>query len=33
MNNLSVWKAEFSVFYKFSSDEVETILWEGEAKR
>ena len=30
-NVLSVWKEYFSVFYKYLSDEVETIFWEGEA--
>ena len=28
-----VWKGYFSVFYKFLSDEVETVFWEIEAKR
>ena len=32
-NVLSVWKGHFSVFFKFLSDEVETISWESEAKR
>ena len=31
-NVLSVWKGNFSVFYKFLSNEVETIFWESEAK-
>ena len=32
-NVLSVWKEHFSIFCKFLSDEVETIFWEGKAKR
>ena len=30
---LSVWKDHFLVFCNVLSDEVETIFWEGEAKR
>ena len=30
---LSVWKGHFSVFCKFFSDEVKTVLWESEEKR
>ena len=29
-NVLSVWKGHFSVFYKFLSDEIETVFWESE---
>ena len=32
-NVLSIWKGQFSLFCKFLSDEVETIIWESEAKR
>ena len=32
-NVLSIWKQYFSIFCKFLSDEVETILRESEAKR
>ena len=32
-NALSVWKEHFPVFWKFLSDEVETVFWEREAKR
>ena len=32
-NVVSVWKEHFSVFCKYLGDEVETILWESEAKR
>ena len=32
-NALSVWKANFLLFCKFLSDEVETIFWESDAKR
>ena len=32
-NVLNVWKGHFSVFWKFLSDEVKTILWESEGKR
>ena len=32
-NVLTVWKRHFSVFWKFLSDEVKTILWESEGKR
>ena len=33
-NVLSVWKGHFSgFFYKFFSDEVETVFWESEEKR
>ena len=31
-NVVSVWKGYFSVFCRFLSDKVETILWESEAK-
>ena len=31
-NVLSVWKRQFSDFYKFLSDKIETIFWEREAK-
>ena len=31
-NVLSVWKRQFSDFYKFLSDEIETVFWEREAK-
>ena len=31
-NVVSVWKEHFSVFCKYLGDEVETILWESEAK-
>ena len=32
-NIASVWKEHFSVFWRFLSDEVETIFWESEAMR
>ena len=32
-NVVSVWKGHFSVFWKFLSDEVETVFWESEAMR
>ena len=32
-NVVNVWKLHFSVFCKFSYDEVETVLWEREANR
>ena len=32
-NFLSVWKAHFSVFCNFLSDEVQTVFWESEAKQ
>ena len=32
-NVLHVWKGNFSVFWKFLIDEVETVFWETEAKR
>ena len=32
INALSVWREHFSAFCKFSSDEVETVWWESEAK-
>ena len=32
-NALSVWKANFLLFCKFLSDEVETNFWESDAKR
>ena len=32
-NVLSVWKANFSVFYKFMSNKLETIFRESDAKR
>ena len=32
-NVLGIWKEHFSVLCKFLSDEVETILWESQAKR